>query len=87
MEKTPSEDYTYSIEERIVGALQEIRPYLQQDGGDVEFVRFEVDTHVAEIRLLGACKTCPMSMMTLRGGIERFLIAAVKEIRRVESVF
>jgi|JI91814BRNA_FD_contig_21_8067221_length_621_multi_2_in_0_out_0_2 Fe-S cluster biogenesis protein NfuA len=86
MEHTPSKEYSYSIEERIVGALQEMRPYLQEDGGDVEFVRYEVETRVAEIRMLGACKTCPMYMMTLRGGIERFLIAAVKEIRRVEPV-
>jgi Fe-S cluster biogenesis protein NfuA len=86
MEHTSSEGYSFSIEERIIGALQEVRQYLQEDGGDVEFVRFEAETRVAEIRLLGACKTCPMFMMTLRGGIERFLIAAVKEIRRVESV-
>ncbi|MBS1538333.1 MAG: NifU family protein [Bacteroidetes bacterium] len=85
MENSVSE-YSYSIEERIIGALQDIRKYLQEDGGDVEFVRFEVETRVAEIRLLGACKTCPMYMMTLRGGIERYLIAAVKEIRRVEPV-
>ncbi len=54
MEHTPSKDYSYSIEERIIGALQEVRPYLQEDGGDVEFVRFEVETQVAEIRMLGA---------------------------------
>lgn len=75
-----------SISERINNILQEIRPFLLEDGGDVEFVNYESDTRVAEIRLLGACKTCPMQLMTLRGGIERFLLAGIPEIKRVESV-
>ncbi|GDX65526.1 hypothetical protein LBMAG36_05920 [Chlorobiota bacterium] len=75
-----------SIPERINIILQEIRPFLLEDGGDVEFVNYEVDTNVAEIRLLGACKTCPMQLMTLRGGIERFILAGIPEIKRVESV-
>jgi Fe-S cluster biogenesis protein NfuA len=75
-----------SIEDRIYQVLAEVRPFLQEDGGDLEFVRYEPDTRVAEIRLLGACKNCPMQLMTLRAGIERFLIKAIPEIRRIESV-
>lgn len=75
-----------SIPDQIIAILQEIRPFLQEDGGDVEFVNYETDTRVAEIRLLGACKQCPMQLMTLRGGIERYLLAGIPEIKRVELV-
>lgn len=75
-----------TIEERIETALGQIRHYLQQDGGDVEFVRFEAETATAEVRLTGNCKNCPMFLMTLRGGIERHLRRAVREIRRIEPV-
>jgi Fe-S cluster biogenesis protein NfuA len=75
-----------SIENRIVEHLQSLRPYLQEDEGDIEFVRFENETSVLEVRFLGNCKTCPLSVMTLRAGIERYLLARIPEIRRVESV-
>lgn len=73
-----------SIEARIQVALQEVRPYLQMDSGDVEFVRFEADTGVAIVRFSGACVGCAMLPMTLRAGIERTVRAAVAEVRRVE---
>lgn len=66
--------------------LKKIRPYLQEDGGDVEFVRFEKETSVVELRLLGTCRICPLSIMTLRAGIERFLLNSIPEIKRVEKV-
>lgn len=72
--------------ERIHAALDECRPYLKVDGGDVEFVRFEEETRTVEIRFLGACVKCPMSVMTLRAGIERILLRRVPEIRRIEQV-
>mgnify|MGYP001452581225 CR=1 FL=1 len=75
-----------SIKERIETVLETIRPYLQEDRGDVEFVRFEEDTQVLELRLLGNCTHCPMSMMTLRAGIERFILDSVPEVKRVEKV-
>ncbi len=75
-----------SIQSRIESTLKQARPYLQEDGGDVEFVRFEEETGVAEVRLLGNCTNCAMSMMTLRGGIERLLLKTVSEIKRVEAV-
>jgi Fe-S cluster biogenesis protein NfuA len=73
------------IEERIQRVLEEIRPLLQQDGGDVRFVRMR-DNGVLEVSWLGACKTCPMSQMTLRAGVERKLMNEVPEVRRVEAV-
>ncbi|MCU0330828.1 MAG: NifU family protein [Candidatus Kapabacteria bacterium] len=75
-----------SVEERIQAALEGVRPHLQQDGGDVELVRYDADSHVAEVRFTGACKGCAMSAMTLRAGIERAIRLAVEEIRRVEAV-
>ena len=74
------------IKEQIESALAECRPYLQEDGGDVEFVQFEESTRTAEIRFSGACEECPMSLMTLRAGIERVLLKRVPQIRRVERV-
>lgn len=77
---------TTTIEERIAETLLTVRPYLQQDGGDVELVDFTESTGILRVRLTGACKTCPMSMMTLRAGIERVLRRAIPQIRRVEAV-
>ncbi len=74
------------IEDRIKECLHSIEPFLIQDGGGVEFVRYEYDTGVAEVRLNGNCATCPLSLMTLRAGIERYLINAIPEIKRVERV-
>jgi Fe-S cluster biogenesis protein NfuA len=66
-------------------SLEQVRPYLQRDGGDVEFVRL-TDDGIVEVRLTGSCVSCPMSLMTLRAGIERALMLAHTEIRRVEQV-
>ena len=79
-------DNLIEIEKRIKNALKDIRPFLQEDEGDVEFVRFEEETNVCEIRPLGNCNGCPLWMMTLRAGIERHLIKEVPQIRRIESV-
>ncbi|MCO6466078.1 MAG: NifU family protein [Bradyrhizobiaceae bacterium] len=73
-----------SIEARIQAALEEVRPYLQMDRGDVEFVSFEPQTGIVELRFSGACVGCAMLPMTLRAGIERTVRAAVPEVRRVE---
>ncbi|MBI5325090.1 MAG: NifU family protein [Ignavibacteriae bacterium] len=74
------------IENKVNEHLIKLRPYLQEDKGDVEFVRFEEETSVLELRFLGNCKTCPLNIMTLRAGIERYLLARIPEIRRVEAV-
>lgn len=74
------------IEAKIKAVLDGIRVVLQQDKGDVEFVKFEPDTGFVEVRLLGNCKNCPLSIMTLRAGIEKHLLRMVPQIKRVESV-
>ena len=65
--------------------MKQIRPYLQRDGGDVELARL-TDDGIVEVRLMGSCISCPMSMMTLRAGIERALMLAHAEVKRVEQV-
>jgi len=73
------------MKEKVEIALQKIRPYLKADGGDVELVRV-TDDGIVEVRLLGACGTCPMSQMTLRAGVERALLREVPGVRRVEAI-
>ena len=75
-----------SIEARIEAALDEVRPYLKLDNGDVEFVRYDSELGVAELRFTGACASCAMLPMTMRAGIERSLRTVVPEIKRIESV-
>ena len=70
------------LEEQIKSALDNVRPSLQADGGDVEFVSVSEDG-VVSLKLTGACGSCPMSQMTLKMGIESYL---KKEIPQVSSV-
>ena len=72
------------MKELVQTAIDKIRPMLQRDGGDVELV--SVEEGVVKVRLQGACKGCPMSQMTLKNGIEKFIKQEVPEIDRVESV-
>jgi Fe-S cluster biogenesis protein NfuA len=75
---------TETVEKRVQQSLDKIRPQLQADGGDVEFVAFENDT--VKVRLQGHCAGCPMSEMTLKQGIETFLKKEVPEVKKVEAV-
>ncbi len=72
------------VRERVQSALEEVRPALQMDGGDVELV--EVSDGVVQVRLLGACGGCPMAMMTLVGFVEERLKTRVPEVRQVVNV-
>jgi len=72
------------MEDRIRDALERIRPALQADGGDLEFIDF-VDG-VVTLRLKGACGSCPMSLMTLKQGIEVRLRNEIPEVRSVEAL-
>lgn len=65
--------------------LDEMRPYLMSDGGNVELV--EIDGPVVKVRLQGACGSCPSSTMTLKMGIERRLREMIPEIAEVEQTF
>jgi len=73
------------IKLKVMKALDEVRPYLQADGGDIEFVNY-TDDGIVEVRLQGACGSCPMSTMTLRAGVERAILRNVPEVKRVEAV-
>ena len=73
------------LKEKIESALDKVRPALQADAGDVQFV--DVDEEgVVRVKLTGACGGCPMSQMTLKMGIEKVLKQNVPEVDRVESV-
>ena len=71
--------------EIISKTLEKVRPYLKVDGGDVELVQLKEDG-IVEVRLTGTCVLCPMSIMTLRAGIERALMLEHQEVKRVEQV-
>jgi Fe-S cluster biogenesis protein NfuA len=72
------------LEDKIRAVLDEIRPNLQADGGDVELVA--VEGGVVKLKLTGACGSCPMASMTLKMGIEEVLKDRVPEVRAVVSV-
>ncbi len=72
------------MREKIDAVLEEIRPSLQADGGDVEFVG--VNDGVVSVKLQGACGSCPMSTMTLKMGIERALREQIPEVKEVVAV-
>lgn len=74
------------ILERIESGLDTIRPALQQDGGDVEFVRFDDDSGIVELRLVGLCGACPISPTTVKHGIERRLKQLVPEVTEVRAL-
>jgi Fe-S cluster biogenesis protein NfuA len=61
------------IERRVLEAIELIRPALQSDGGDIEFTRLD-DDGVVHVNLVGACGTCPISMQTLKAGVERIIM-------------
>jgi Fe-S cluster biogenesis protein NfuA len=71
-----------TMKEKVQEAIDKIRPMLQADGGDVELV--DVVDGVVTVRLQGACAGCPMSQMTLKDGIERFLKKEIPEVKSVE---
>ncbi len=71
--------------ENVETVLDELRPYLISDGGNVELV--DIDGPIVKLRLQGACGTCPSSTMTLRMGIERRLKEKIPEINEIEQVF
>ena len=73
------------MEEKIKKALEQVRPSLQADGGDVEFVEF-TDDGIVKVKLVGSCAGCPMSQMTLKQGIERYLKSQIAEVKEVVSV-
>jgi Fe-S cluster biogenesis protein NfuA len=73
------------MKENIQKAINQIRPNLQADGGDVELVDV-TDDGIVKVKLLGACRGCPMSQMTLKMGIEKYLKKEVPDVKEVVAV-
>lgn len=73
-----------ALRDKVQKALEQIRSALQAHGGDVELVG--VDGGVVKVRLTGACVGCPMSMMTLKNGVERALKQQIPDVERVEAL-
>jgi len=73
------------LETKVKNVLTQIRPYLQADGGDVEFIGMTKDK-IVNVRLLGMCGNCPHSQMTLKSGIEAAVKRVLPEVTAVESV-
>lgn len=73
------------MEKQIREALEQIRPFLQRDGGDIEFVEY-TDDKVVKVRLQGHCAGCPGAQMTIKGVVERVLKESYPEIKGVETV-
>ena len=73
------------LKDKVEKALEDVRPSLQADGGDIELVEVKEDGTVM-VRLQGACAGCPMSQMTLKQGVEAYLKKQIPEVLSVESV-
>lgn len=69
------------LEDKVIGSLEKIRPHLQADGGDVEFV--SENNGVVRVRLTGACGGCPMATMTLKNVVEQMIKSDVPEVKEV----
>lgn len=75
-----------SVKDRVQVVVDQIRPLLQADGGDMELVGVEEETGKVSVRLQGACKGCPGAQMTLKMGVERHLKEKVPEVTEVVAV-
>ena len=75
------EQTLYKIEQ----AIDQLRPFMLEDGGDMEFIEF-TDSGIVKVKLLGACVDCSMSHMTLRAGLEEALKVAAPEVLKVEAI-
>lgn len=74
------------LRQRVENALDSVRQYLRDDGGDVSVVNI-TDDFIVQVQLLGACSTCPQSYMTMKAGIEETVRKEVPEIKGVVAVF
>jgi Fe-S cluster biogenesis protein NfuA len=73
------------MKEQVEEALKQVRPMLQRDGGDIELVSVD-ESGVVKVRLKGACGSCPMSTMTLKMGVEKYLKEHIPEVKEVVAV-
>ncbi len=70
---------------KVKRVIEQIRPYLQADGGDIQFVEL-TDDNVVNVELMGSCGSCPYSRMTLKNGVEEAMRKALPEIKSVEAL-
>lgn len=73
-----------TIEEQVLLALEKVRPYLKEDGGDISLV--EIDLPIVKVKLHGTCETCNMSYMTMKAGVEEVIMRSIPEIESVITV-
>ncbi len=74
-----------TILSKIEVALDEIRPFLEADGGDINFIEL-TDKWIVKVKLIGACSSCSISMMTLKNGVEMAVKRAVPEVKEVVEI-
>jgi len=72
------------VEQEVREVLEEVRPHLQADGGDIDFVGIE--NGVVKVRLKGSCAGCPMSQLTIKWGVENYLKKKIPGIKAVEAI-
>ncbi|MCB9034230.1 MAG: NifU family protein [Chitinophagales bacterium] len=73
------------LKHKVEDALNNIRPFLQSDGGDIELIDI-TDDLIVKVKLIGACETCKMSMSTMKAGVESTVITSVPEIKAVVAI-
>ncbi len=73
------------LNQKVQNVIDQVRPYLQQDGGDINFIEI-TDDNVVNVELIGACGACPFSTMTLKNGVEATLKKVIPEIKEVIAV-
>ena len=73
------------IIQKVEDAIAQLRPFLEADGGDITLVEI-TDDYIVKVKLHGACRSCSMSIMTLKAGIEESVRRAVPEIKSVEAI-
>ena len=72
------------IKLKIIAIIDKLRPFLISDGGNLEFVKYE--DNIVYVRLMGACRDCPMMDITLKDGIEEMIINEIPEVKEVRNV-
>ncbi len=73
------------LEKKVQNVLDQIRPYLQADGGDIKFVGL-TEENILNVELMGACGSCPYSIITLKNGVETAIKKAIPDIKAVEAI-
>jgi len=79
------DDERKKLNQKVINVIDQVRPYLQQDGGDINFIEV-TDDNVVNVELTGACGACPFSTMTLKNGVEATLRKVIPEIKEVVAI-